>query len=88
MSAAALLVVGIASPSWAAFADGVPITGTSLSTGSLTTPTLTCVRNSASQVTISWTAATSPATHGYTAAIDRVSYSEPHREHVEVRLAT
>ncbi len=69
ISAAALLVVGIASPSWAAFTDGVPITGTSLSTGSLTTPTLTCVRNSASQVTVSWTAATSPVAHGYTVAI-------------------
>jgi signal peptidase I len=67
--AAFAVVVTTVAPSWATFTDGVPVSDTSLRAGSLVTPTLTCVRDSASQVTISWTAASSPAAHTYTSAI-------------------
>lgn len=68
--AAALMVVGLAGPTWAAFSDSVTVAGTTVSTGALTTPTLACARNTLpARVTISWTAASSPVAHGYTARI-------------------
>ncbi|MEZ0580019.1 signal peptidase I [Nocardioides sp. MH1] len=71
------VLVSTVAPSWATWNDTVSLLGTSLSTGSLTTPTLTCVRDNASQVTITWTAATSPAAHDYTAAVVQNSQALP-----------
>ena len=76
VGAAALVAVGVASPTWAVFADTAGVTGTTLSTGALTTPTTSCTRTPGTavplvpaKVTITWTAATVPVAHGYVARI-------------------
>ncbi len=76
-AAATVLVLGVAAPSWAAWSDSASVTTADISTAGLTTPSLSCVRNSDSQVTVSWTAASSPGLHGYSASIVENSQTQP-----------